>query len=252
MNLRSAIGIVKKNLTEYSPEICIGIGISGMILTPILACKATLKVEKLLKEKEELTKKDILKIAVPQYLPSAALLVTSICSIVASNRTLRNRNIAIGAAYAISERLVNEYDIFKKKVSEDSGYEKVNNIIESIRQEEIESENIADIFKNLDDNTSPCRESITGKWFRSNSGRIENALSKINYRLVTKGEPVAFNEYLYENGLSPCEIGNEIGWPSGKPIDISIVPMKSKEGVAFLDIQFTHESKPNFNYDDIF
>lgn len=119
-NAGSLVGKTSYFLQKHSPEICQGAGMIGMVVTVVLACKATLK----LPEKTETFKKrldraksrasnssdngheiakvygmyawDIAKL----YGPSAMLGVASLGSMCAATQILRNRNASLTAAYA--------------------------------------------------------------------------------------------------------------------------------------------------------
>lgn len=131
-------------LKKHSPEILIAAGVVGTIASAVMACKATLKVNDILEgakedvakikdvrnqviEADELGesridytdqdyKKDITIVYVQTgfklaklYAPSVALGTLSILGMVASNNILRQRNIALAAAYATVEKGFKEY-----------------------------------------------------------------------------------------------------------------------------------------------
>lgn len=48
--------VVKFNVKAHSPEILIGVGIAGMVTSTVLACRATLKADAILKERKETLK----------------------------------------------------------------------------------------------------------------------------------------------------------------------------------------------------
>ena len=122
---------------KYSPEILVVAGVAGVVVSAVAACKATLKVNDVLKEhketvekihevannpemaekySEEDCKKDLTATyihtgweMVKLYGPSVALGAVSVTSIVASNQILRKRNVALAAAYATVEKGFKEY-----------------------------------------------------------------------------------------------------------------------------------------------
>lgn len=145
-------------LQKNSPEIMLGVGVVGIVVGTVLACKATLKVEKVIQEtketldkiklvketSEELTKGDNYELAEPVYtaqdaqrdtaivyvrtgvelarLYMPAILVTgvSIALIVGSHNLLSRRNAALAAAF----KLVNEsFNKYRERVRETYGDE---------------------------------------------------------------------------------------------------------------------------------
>ena len=151
---------IKKN----SPEILMVAGIAGTIASTVLACKATTKVSKILDESkatidiihggmengdingQEYTKddgkKDLtivyaqtgLKLA-KLYAPAVTVGVLSIGSIVAGNRILNKRNVALAAAYAVVDKGFKDY---RKNVVERFGEDLDRELRYNIKAKEIE------------------------------------------------------------------------------------------------------------------
>lgn len=123
---------------KYSPEILLGVGIIGVVGSTVLACKATLKVEDVLDEYEELQEKieygitrheegeinypmvlankdiKVLKAKtavnfVKLYAPSATLMVVSVGCILGSYRIMSQRQVALLAAYKVVEEAFANY-----------------------------------------------------------------------------------------------------------------------------------------------
>lgn len=139
--IKSVNGVASKavmKIKKYSPEILVVAGITGTIVSAVLACKATTKVAGILDEAKdaidsihngmesgainghEYTSDDGRKdtaIVYAQtgvklarlYCPAIILGTLSVTSILASNNILRKRNVAIGAAYAAIDKSFKEY-----------------------------------------------------------------------------------------------------------------------------------------------
>lgn len=125
-------------LKKHSPEILLVTGVVGTVVSAVMACKATTKVNNILNETKETidiihegaekgeikgteytqedAKKDLaitymqtgIKFA-KLYAPSVILGTLSITSILASNNILRKRNVALAAAYATIDKTFKEY-----------------------------------------------------------------------------------------------------------------------------------------------
>ena len=135
---------MKKNLfkaglqiKKHSPEILAAVGIAGVVVSTVMACKATTKVDAVLEKSkndidkihnvmnnaalaEEYSQEDgrrDLAIAYAQtgvklakiYAPVVSLGVLSLTAILASNNILRKRNVALAAAYATVDKGYKEY-----------------------------------------------------------------------------------------------------------------------------------------------
>lgn len=139
--MKSVNGVASKavmKLKKHSPEILVMAGISGTVVSAVLACKATTKVAEILDETkgtldtihegmetgaingQEYTTEDGKKDTVvvyaqtgmklaKLYAPAIILGTLSITSILASNNILRKRNVALGAAYAAIDKSFKEY-----------------------------------------------------------------------------------------------------------------------------------------------
>ena len=121
-------------IQKKSPELLVAAGIAGVVVSAVMACKATIKASEVAEEAKETideiheieekgitragnpysiedTKKDLtttyLQTGVKYaklYAPSVILGAASITCIVASHRVLKKRNIALAAAYTTMER----------------------------------------------------------------------------------------------------------------------------------------------------
>lgn len=142
---------------KRSPEILIVAGITGTVVSAVLACKATLKVGEIAeKAKDDVdrihtatekgtneagevytaedSKKDLTLVYVQTgvkyvklYAPAVILGALSITSILASNNILRKRNVALAAAYTAVDKGFKEYrgrvvDRFGEKVDQELRY----------------------------------------------------------------------------------------------------------------------------------
>ena len=167
-------------LKKHSPEILVAVGIAGTVVSTVMACRATLKVNEFLdeaKEKietihevvnnpemaekytEEDSKKDLAIVYVQTgvkfvklYGPSVLLGVASIGCIMTSHRILSKRNVALAAAYATVDRGFKEY---RGRVVERFGRELDRELKYNIKAKEIES-----IVQNEDGTESVVKETI--------------------------------------------------------------------------------------------
>lgn len=123
-------------LRKHSPEILVVAGVAGVVVSAVMACKATLKVNDVLNESketidkihsvadenneyaytEEDCRKDLMIVYVQTgiklaklYAPSIILGSLSLTGIIASNQILRKRNVALAAAYATVDKGFKEY-----------------------------------------------------------------------------------------------------------------------------------------------
>lgn len=119
------ISNVSFSLRKHSPEILIGAGVVGVVVSTVLACKATLKADDVLKDagekvkaiddKKDISEKDAKKEKVAVYARTSLKLVklysvpaaigaASIASIITSHSISRRRYSAMAAAYATVDK----------------------------------------------------------------------------------------------------------------------------------------------------
>lgn len=136
--LQVLVQSAKFTVKKYSPEILLGAGIIGMGVGTVLACRATLQVEDIIDEYDELRDKiedgvnlheegeinypmevankdiKVLKAQtavsfVKLYAPSVTLMGVSVGAILASYRIMSKRQVALMAAYKVMEEAFTTY-----------------------------------------------------------------------------------------------------------------------------------------------
>lgn len=148
-------------IKKHSPEIFIGLGIVGSVVSTVLACKSTTKIDTILNESKdsiekihsaqenkalqsEYSEKDARKDLTIVYaqtgiklikLYSPAIIVggLSMTSILTGSNILRKRNMAIAAAYATVDKSYKEY---RKRVAERFGEQTEHEIRYNIKAKE--------------------------------------------------------------------------------------------------------------------
>lgn len=237
--------------SEHSPRVLFVAGVTGMIGSTVLACRATLqlsdKLDEIEAEKarheqakhfvdsgqaEEGTtysdreyKRDITTITVKGlgsvarlYAPSVLLGAASVAALTKSHNILQDRNLALTAAYAAVDGAFNRY---RERVIDRYGEE-------TDRELRYESEK----FDEIDEETGKIvsREGITGapgsiyaRWYDKESSRnwspdprinllfLKQIQNYANDRLRTRGH-VFLNEVLSDLGLSHTKAGAIVGW----------------------------------------
>ena len=126
-------------IQKKSPELLVAAGIAGVVVSAVMACKATIKASEVAEETKETideiheaeangitkagkdysaedTKKDLTTAYIQTgvkyaklYAPAVILGAASITCIVASHRVLKKRNIALAAAYTTLDKSFKDY-----------------------------------------------------------------------------------------------------------------------------------------------
>lgn len=229
MNIFSSF---KPFAVKYKPEILMVMGISGMIFSTIWGIKATktavrkIDICKQKLKKNKLTIKEVIKETWKLYLPVVISTVISVPCIIVGNRVSNSRNMALAAAYTISEKALDEY---REKTREVLGDKKFNKL-----QEELSSNKVKNTYPNLKDNVTligdgDCLfyEEFSGRYFKTNWNKISRAANELNAKALSDlSGVIMLNDWFGILGLDNTVLGDELGWTvtDGKEgiIDISI------------------------------
>ena len=261
-----AIGKIGLTLTKTSPEILLGAGIAGVVTSAILTARATLKLDSTLDAMHEqlaklnetyalstdLADKEIIAEKaytandykrdlfityiggslrlVRLYMPAIVVGGLSIAAITGSHVILKNRNVALMAAY---EAVDQSYRLYRSRVREELGEEKdlefvtgaslkkvVKNKETGIKTAEIVPLNDLDdpSQDNLPKTASPYArwwtKDTTEAWDRNsdyNLVYLRAAESMANMTLRTKGY-VFLNDVYRQLGLPETQAGACVGW----------------------------------------
>lgn len=247
----NVINSTKNFLSKHSPEILVGIGITGMVTSTVLAVKATPKalglLEKAKEEKhgEDLTAIETVKAAWKPYVPSAIIGVMSISCIVGASAVNTKRNAALATAYAISEKSLLTY---RDKVIETIGEKKDKEIREKIAQDEVDKKPVSNsqVIITSKGNTL-CMDALSGRYFRSDLDKIKKVINELNRDIVTQNY-VSLNELYYALGLEGLKNGSRLGWN----INDGLIELSYSTCLAENDepcIVINYESEPYYDFD---
>lgn len=244
----------RANLTlkRHSPEILVGIGVTGMLTTTVLAVKATPKALRIIDEKksenQNLSKKEIVESTWKFYVPAGITCALSIACIIGASSVNTKRNAALATAYTLSETALQEY---KSKVVETIGSKKETDIRDAIAKDHIEqnpvSKNEIIVTNNGD---ALCYDMLSGRYFKSSIEKLRKAENILNKDLREETY-VSLNEFYSEIGLKPTKIGDLLGWN----IDYGYVELEfssqiAEDGTPCLVIDYL--VAPGYNYANLY
>ena len=248
----SKTGRAGLKLKKYSPEILLGVGVASIIGGTVLACKATLKIEEIVEEKDDRVKKikeakenysedkysaqdyqKDLAITYIQatvkigklYAPAATLTAVGIGCILTSHNIMKQRNLALMAAYKLIEKGYSEY---RQRVIADLGIEKDREYRYGIKKETVEEE-VTDakgktktvkkevsILEGVSDYAKFFDES-SNQWSKSpeyNLTFLKCQQNSANDMLKSRGH-VFLNEVYDMLGIPRTDAGSIVGWIDG-------------------------------------
>lgn len=276
---------LSKNLFKIkksSPEILIATGIISMITGTVFACKATLDAKmvvndakddiediKALAERhpeecpEEEKTKSMYRVYVKTglelsklYAPAAMCTAVSIASFVGSHGILKERNVALTAAYATIEKSFKEY---RKRVAKQFGDKTEYNIAHGIEEKEVVTENIdengkkkkvkekVEVYSGNPNDYSPyakCFDETNPQWEKSaeyNQYFLTCQQAKFSKQLELEGY-VFLNDVYKALGFEPTKAGQVVGWVYDKDnpigdnyVDFGIYELNNRKAMDFIN-----------------
>ena len=248
-NLTEIVNSTKAILVKHSPEILVGIGVTGLLTTTVLAVKATPKALQLLEEERDRREEEsengaidplkpieVVKVAWKPYVPAAVTAVVSTACIIGASSVNAKRNAALATAYTLSETALKEY---KSKVVETIGEKKEQVVRDAIAKDKIEKDPVKshEVIITEKGNTL-CYDAISGRYFRSDIEKIRKAENELNRRMLDEMY-ISLNEWYYEIGLKPTNVGDELGWNIKDGLmDISFSSQLTEDGEPCLVVDY--------------
>lgn len=221
---------IGRGVSKRSPEILIGMGITGMITTTVLAVKATPKALKLIDEEEsrrikEATVEDIrkwnktdgikftpveyVKLCWKPYIPAAVTGVFSAACVIGASSKYAKRNAALATAYKLSTTALADY---RDKVVETVGEKKAKEIRDKVVEDKIEKGNVSP-----KSNVIPTMKDVIfydeafGQTFYSDVETVRKAINDINYEMLS-GQYASLNDFYDLLNIDHIDIGDSLGW----------------------------------------
>ncbi len=191
-NLTRTFNRTGLKIKKHSPEILLAAGTIGVVVSGVMACKATLKVNEIVDDAKqqidtihsvaadpdmtekytaEDSKKDLAIVytqtavkMIKLYGPSVGLGVVSLGCMIGSNRILSKRNVALAAAYTAVDKSFKEYrgrviERFGKQLDKELRYNIKAKEIEEVSKDEngneVVKKEVVDVIEDDPNNYSP-------------------------------------------------------------------------------------------------
>lgn len=198
-------------LRRRAPTILTIIGSAGVVVTAVLAARATPKALHILEEtreekNKELTVLETILEAGPVYFPAVAMGTASILCIVGSNLLNHKTQQSLASAYALMDRGFKEY---RNKLIELHGEEVDLEVRNALAREHCEYHIRPLEFP--DDKKLTFYEPISKQTIRCYERELLDAEYHLNRNFVLGG-CASINDFLYMLGLDLMDGGDNIGW----------------------------------------
>lgn len=241
---------VGQKLKANAPEILVGVGIGGVIVSTVMACKASKNVDEIKEEHdisvkaiherktvglsdatsgvpteytEAMARKDLTKTylttagkIIKLYLPSAAVMTLSIGCIMGSHKILNKRNAALAAAYTSLDSCYKDYRAnVIDKYGEDADKEMAHGIKANKETEDGEKTYKATEKTKTHEGYSALFDEMNPFWEDNaeiNKMFLTNQEQYVNDLLDSRKTVVFLNEVLDALGFDRVPQGQVIGW----------------------------------------
>ena len=240
---------------KHSPDILLGVGVTGVIASTVLACRATLKAQKVkahtqneletiesLLEKEKLSPEDAVRSQtytavagavdiVRLYVPPVAIGALSVAALVQSRNILTKRTVGLAAAYKLTEEAYTRYrervidelgedvDLYIRNDNEQLDRELTVKTIDDKGKEEDFEMNVeeAHIFEIGASQYAKYFDASSPQWQNSNEQNIFFLKAQQTHMnvLLRTRGHVFLNEVYDCLGLPRTKAGTIVGWVDG-------------------------------------
>lgn len=239
--------------TKHSPQILIGVGVSGLLTTIGLTIPATVKATRLVDAKKEelgvdkLTTKEVLQTTWKCYIPPFITATASTACVFGGSSKHTRRNAALATAYKVSETAFSEY---REKVRESLGERKDGAIRDMVAKKHIEENPVKgrEVIITEKGNTL-CYDHLSGRYFKSDIDHVQRAVNNLNRAMMyDMGGYVSLNDFYDELDLAHTALGNDLGWNLDHGlIDIHFGSQIADDGTPCIVLDYT--IAPIYNYD---
>ena len=205
--MNKPLNTLKMFAKKNGPIILTYIGSIGVVVTSVMAIKATPKAIVLLEDAraekgDDLTKFEKVMVAGPAYIPTIIVGASTIACVFGANILNQRQQAALMSAYALL----------------DSTYKEYQNKVVDLYSEEADSRVKKEIAKDkylgddkLVGNDALFYDEFSGRYFESTNAKVLKAEYETNKKISDHGG-VCLNDFYRALGLEPTRYGDHLGW----------------------------------------
>lgn len=229
------IQTLKLHLKRSSPTILTCVAAVGVVITSVMAVRATPKamrlLEKAMDEKgEELTKLETVMVAGPAYIPAIAIGLSTVSCIFGANIINKHNQARLTSAYALLDQSYKRYRKAANSVFGEDADSKIKTEIAKDTYVSADGYAIYDSELNQESEKFLFYDYFGQRYFTSTMASVLNAQYHINRNLTLRGE-VNLNEFYTFLGVEKIDCGDDIGWS---------IEELMEDGIMWLDFDNHH------------
>lgn len=203
---------------KIKPAILIGVGLTGLVTTAVMAYKYAPKVNLVLADAEKDAEENNEKFGVPQKAkvvvktlwPVFAIGLLSGLTIIYGGYSEHKNVIRTTAALARSEKSLRDY---QESVLAEVGEETARNVRQRMadkRREEAPFDG-QPIFYNSNSDKQLFFDNASGRYFYQDMNTVDAAINEVNARLLDS-DFVSWNDWFDELDIPHIDLGDKLGW----------------------------------------
>ena len=253
LNVKQIVKSISDGCQKHAPEICMGLGLTGMGVTMYTVYKLAPKVNEKLAENPEATKWEKAKTVASVYWPSALSFASSAGLILWSNRIQSKRVVAWASTAAFAQKeLMSFQEAAVEKIGKDTVREIKERVVEK-KMEETPSPQQDRVMAMGYLNKQLYVDEISGRKFFSNDTLLFNAQNELNGQMLRGMDCASVNQWWAAIGLERTSIGDQLGWSvshgSGRLIDIDTSFRGTDKETGMKYILLSYNNPPRFDYE---
>ena len=205
--MNNLLDTLKMFAKKNGPTILTCIGSIGVVVTSVMAIKATPKAIMLLEDArdekgDELTKFEKVIVAGPAYIPTMIVGASTIACVFGANILNQRQQAALMSAYALLDSTYKEY---QSKVVDLYSEEADSRVKKEIAKDKYLGDD------KLIDNDALFYDEFSGRYFESTNAKVLKAEYKTNKKISDHGG-ACLNDFYRALGLEPTKYGDRLGW----------------------------------------
>jgi hypothetical protein len=239
---------IGKTLVDHLPVILTGVGVVGVVVTPVLAYKARPKVEAIQNSEEYIEafanaespakeKVVYIKYTWTKWAPVAISGVITVGAIIGAHVSSSMQKAALLAAYGTATTAISEYKKHLDQVVPDKDQRaKIDEeVAEKVKEENPEPHKKHHIRS--DDDEERFFDWYTSREFKSTQNKVDAAVNKVNFEVNSDGW-CSLNNFYYYLGLAPIGVGDDIGWTTDKLLQVSYSSILTEDVKPAVMVEF--------------
>ena len=214
-------------LKRASPAILACFSAAGVVVTAVLAVKATPRAVDLIRADSRTnhdgdpyaaTKTEMVKSAWKCYVPAVTMGAATIFCIFSANAISRKQQASLMSAYALVSRSYNDY---QRKVKELHGVDAHRRIMEALAAEKSKKQPIyagtligssSLDFEDAGEEERLFYDAISERYFQATISQVLQAEYHLNRNFALGGGFITLNQFYEFLGIEPVPGGDEVGW----------------------------------------